>query len=142
MDCSRLQTVVEPVPETPALAGNDPWSEGILSTVGNTPLVRLRRSVSLLSFRVFAKLEGFNPGGSLKDQPAARIVAGALERKQISLATTIVESSSGDMGIGLAQVCAYLGLCRRPENDSAKSRFVAGLWRMHRDDREAGCGHW
>ena len=86
------------------------FDEGILSTIGNTPLIRLRRSVSNLPFRVFAKLEGFNPGGSIKDRAAACMIAGALSRNEITANTTIVESSSGNLGIGLAQICCCLGL--------------------------------
>lgn len=84
--------------------------DGILSTIGKTPMVRLRRAVEDLPLRVFAKLEGFNPGGSIKDRAAARMLAGALARGDINSSTIIVESSSGNMGIGLAQACAYLGL--------------------------------
>lgn len=84
--------------------------EGILATIGNTPLVRLRRVFGGVPFRLYAKLESLNPGGSIKDRPAHLIIADALERGEIDSGTTIVEASSGNMGIGLAQVCAYHGL--------------------------------
>lgn len=85
-------------------------NEGILSTVGNTPLVELTRALSDCRFRLFAKLEGFNPGGSIKDRPALRILQTGLETGQIRPDTVIIESSSGNLGIGLAQACLYLGL--------------------------------
>lgn len=84
--------------------------EGILSTIGNTPLVQLSRALGDLRFRLFAKLEGFNPGGSIKDRPALQMIQTGIEAGLILPETVIVESSSGNLGIGLAQVCLYLGL--------------------------------
>ncbi len=81
--------------------------KNILSTIGNTPLVRLEKSVPGNRFRLFAKFEAANPGGSIKDRPATHIIQQALEAKLIHSKSTIIESSSGNMGIGLAQVCAY-----------------------------------
>jgi len=85
-------------------------NEGILSTIGNTPLVHLARVLKNSRFRVFAKLEGFNPGGSVKDRAALRMIQSAIQAGFIRQGTVIVESSSGNLGIGLAQVCLYLGL--------------------------------
>jgi N-(2-amino-2-carboxyethyl)-L-glutamate synthase len=84
--------------------------EGILSTIGNTPLIGLNRVFRESRFRLFAKLEGFNPGGSAKDRPALNILEEAIEAGVIRPETVIVESSSGNLGIGLAQACRYLGL--------------------------------
>ena len=84
--------------------------EGILSTIGKTPLVQLTRVFGDCHFRLFAKLEGFNPGGSIKDRPALRMIEAGIEAGQILPDTVIIESSSGNLGIGLAQVCLYLGL--------------------------------
>jgi cysteine synthase A len=84
--------------------------QGILSTIGNTPLIRLDRVLGDVPFNLFAKLESFNPGGSIKDRPAINIIRRAMKSGAITPQTTIVESSSGNMGIGLAQVCSYLGL--------------------------------
>ncbi|HEX6745672.1 MAG TPA: 2,3-diaminopropionate biosynthesis protein SbnA [Longimicrobium sp.] len=92
------------------LPESGPARDGILATIGNTPLVRLRRALGGVPFRLFAKLEAFNPGGSIKDRPALRIISDALARGEIDAGTTVVEASSGNMGIGLAQVCAYQGL--------------------------------
>jgi N-(2-amino-2-carboxyethyl)-L-glutamate synthase len=84
--------------------------KGILSTIGNTPLIRLSRVFRESRFRLFAKLEGFNPGGSAKDRPALNILEEAIDVGVIRPETVIVESSSGNFGIGLAQACRYLGL--------------------------------
>jgi cysteine synthase A len=84
--------------------------EGVLSVVGGTPLVELRRMYPGLGLRLFAKLEALNPGGSIKDRPALEILEAALRDGEIGPDTVIVESSSGNMGIGLAQACAVFGL--------------------------------
>jgi 2,3-diaminopropionate biosynthesis protein SbnA len=91
------------------------WSEalvnkGILSAIGSTPLVELKRIFTPIPFRLFAKLEALNPGGSMKDRSAFKIVSEGLEAGIISNKTVVVESSSGNMGIGLAQACSYFGL--------------------------------
>ncbi len=85
-------------------------SEGILSAIGNTPLIGLTRAISGARFRVFAKLEGLNPGGSTKDRPAFGIIEHAIKTGEIEPGAVVVESSSGNMGIGLAQACSYFGL--------------------------------
>lgn len=84
--------------------------QGILSVIGNTPIVELTRILTPSHFRLFAKLEAFNPGGSMKDRPALNILRRGLETGVITGDTVIIESSSGNMGIGLAQACAYFGL--------------------------------
>jgi 2,3-diaminopropionate biosynthesis protein SbnA len=85
-------------------------SGGILGAIGGTPLVPLEKIFPGLHFDLFAKLEGLNPGGSSKDRPSVAIVERALQTGEIDSNTLIVESSSGNTGIGLAQVCAYHGL--------------------------------
>jgi cysteine synthase A len=82
----------------------------IVEAIGRTPLVRLSRVLPDLPFRLYGKIEGLNPGGSAKDRPAALMLRCAMERGQIGPQTTVVESSSGNMAIGLAQACACLGL--------------------------------
>jgi N-(2-amino-2-carboxyethyl)-L-glutamate synthase len=84
--------------------------EGILSTIGNTPLIRLHKYFKGNEFQLFAKLEIFNPGGSVKDRSSINILRCALDNGYIVPGTTIIESSSGNMGIGLAQVCSYYGM--------------------------------
>lgn len=85
-------------------------TESILSTIGQTPLVRLTRVIPDCRFYLFAKLEGFNPGGSAKDRPALHILQEAMRSGAIKAGTVVIESSSGNLGIGLAQACRYLGL--------------------------------
>jgi cysteine synthase A len=84
--------------------------QGILSVIGNTPLVRLQRVLGDVPFRLYAKLESLNPGGSTKDRPAYSIIKRGLETGIIKPGTVVVESSSGNMGIGLAQACVYFKL--------------------------------
>lgn len=84
--------------------------EGILSVIGNTPLVRLTRIIKDAQFKLYAKLESLNPGGSTKDRPAVSIIKRGLATEAIKPGTVIIESSSGNMGIGLAQACSYYDL--------------------------------
>src|SRR5262249_19622806 len=85
-------------------------NESILSTIGQTPLVRLTRVLPDCPFDLFAKLEGFNPGGSAKDRPALNILREGMRSGAVKPWTVVIESSSGNLGIGLAQACRYLGL--------------------------------
>ncbi|GAA4452311.1 2,3-diaminopropionate biosynthesis protein SbnA [Phytohabitans houttuyneae] len=85
--------------------------QGILSTVGNTPLVRLDRLVPGTSQQIYAKLERFNPGGSIKDRAALNMLRGRVESGELVPGrSVVVESSSGNLAIGLAQICAYYGI--------------------------------
>ena len=92
------------------MALRDPFTRGVLSAVGRTPAVLLRKIYPDLPFQLFAKLESLNPGGSIKDRPALEILEEAIGRGVVRPGVTIIESSSGNMGIGLAQACAYYGL--------------------------------
>ena len=102
----------------PHAASRRPWptaSAGAIETahlVGGTPLVRLRRLESARpgSPRLFAKLEAANPGGSAKDRPAQRMLERAWSAGVIAPGTTIVESSSGNLGVALAQQARARGL--------------------------------
>jgi 2,3-diaminopropionate biosynthesis protein SbnA len=85
-------------------------SGGILGAIGGTPLVQLEKIFGASHFDCFAKLEGLNPGGSSKDRPSVAIVERALQTGEINSDTLVIESSSGNTGIGLAQACAYHGL--------------------------------
>ena len=84
--------------------------EGILSAVGNTPLIKLTRTMQGVGFDLYAKLEMLNPGGSMKDRPALSLIWHGIESGEIGPGATVIESSSGNMEIGLAQVCAFYGL--------------------------------
>ncbi len=77
--------------------------------VGNTPLVRLNRITEGMKAEVVAKLESFNPSGSVKDRIAVSMIADAEERGLINRDTVIVEPTSGNTGIALAFVCAARG---------------------------------
>jgi cysteine synthase A len=81
-----------------------------MSAVGNTPLIELCRLFADSEFRLFAKLEMLNPAGSVKDRAALKILRDAIEQGQVNRDTTVVESTSGNMGIGLAQACCYFGM--------------------------------
>src|SRR5215204_766336 len=96
--------------KTIAVKPTEGIADSVLDTIGGTPLVRLRRLFADCDFRVLAKLESVNPGGSLKDRPAHNIIRKALSQGLIKGGATIIESSSGNMGIGLAQVCAFYNL--------------------------------
>ena len=83
--------------------------------IGRTPTVRLERVVEPDMAEVWVKIEGMNPGGSIKDRPALAMIRDAEERGLIKSGDTIVEPTSGNTGIGLAQVtsarCYRLILC-------------------------------
>jgi len=81
----------------------------ILSTIGNTPLVELKRIVPNHRVRILAKLEGNNPGGSVKDRPALYMIAKAEESGELTRDKTILEPTSGNTGIALAMIGASKG---------------------------------
>ena len=86
-------------------------SAGVLDAIGSTPLIRLERYLAPRpDVELWLKLEQANPGGSAKDRPAAAMVVDALARGELAEGGTVVESSSGNMGVGLAQACRFLGL--------------------------------
>ena len=87
-----------------------PPVDGVLGAIGATPLVALHRFLLQPDIDVWAKLEASNPGGSAKDRPAARMIEDALASGRVGLGTTVVESTSGNTGIGLAQACRYHGI--------------------------------
>jgi cysteine synthase B len=78
-------------------------------TVGNTPLVRLKRLPGETTNVVLCKLEGNNPAGSVKDRPALSMIARAEERGAIKPGDTLIEPTSGNTGIALAMVAAMRG---------------------------------
>ena len=82
----------------------------ILDTVGNTPLVGLQKLNPNKNVKVFAKLEGHNPGGSVKDRPALNMIRSALERGDINSNTKLIEATSGNTGIALALMAKLFGM--------------------------------
>lgn len=85
-------------------------SEGVVDAIGRTPLVRLHRLLPEHRTAVWAKLEALNPGGSGKDRNAVDVVRVALASGELRPGGTVVESTSGNFGVGLAQACTYYGL--------------------------------
>ena len=91
----------------PAKAAGD-----ILGLIGNTPLLEITRVTAGLlkpGVRIFAKLEGFNPGGSVKDRAAKKMIEVGLERGDLRPGKTTIDSTSGNTGIALAMVGAAIG---------------------------------
>src|SRR5690606_38996182 len=82
--------------------------ESPLDTVGNTPSVRLPR-LAPSHVTVYAKVEAFNPAGSVKDRLALAIILDAEQRGLLRPGQTVVEATSGNTGIALAMVCAARG---------------------------------
>jgi cysteine synthase B len=81
----------------------------VLSSIGNTPLVELKRINKNPKVRIFAKLEGNNPGGSIKDRPALYMIQKAAESGQLTKDKIIIEPTSGNTGIALAMIGASKG---------------------------------
>jgi cysteine synthase B len=84
-------------------------SQSIESLIGNTPLVALRKLPGATSNRILAKLEGNNPGGSVKDRPALNMLVQAELRGAIKPGDALIEATSGNTGIALAMVAAAKG---------------------------------
>jgi S-sulfo-L-cysteine synthase (O-acetyl-L-serine-dependent) len=82
----------------------------ILDMVGNTPLVEIKKLNPNPAVRVFAKLEGNNPAGSVKDRPALNMIRSAVERGDIKPGTKLVEATSGNTGIALAMIARLFDL--------------------------------
>jgi cystathionine beta-synthase len=92
-----------------APAGGPRIYDSILETIGETPLVRIRRMAEGAKADLLAKVEYFNPGGSVKDRIAVAIVAEAEAKGLLKPGGTIVEATSGNTGTGLAMVAAVRG---------------------------------
>ncbi|HSV95392.1 MAG TPA: cysteine synthase family protein [Spirochaetota bacterium] len=85
-------------------------SAGVASAIGNTPVVRLRHLSPNPRVAILAKLEGANPGGSVKDRPAYYMLKKAVESGELTVDKIILEPTSGNTGIGLAMVGVSMGL--------------------------------
>ena len=101
--------------------------ENILELIGRTPLVRINRLAPAGAAEIWAKLESFNPGGSVKDRIALSMVRAAERSGRLQPGGTIIEPTSGNTGIGLAMVAAALGykliICM-PETASLERRLL------------------
>ncbi len=98
-------------------------ASSVLELIGNTPMVRLKRILEQRSATVLAKLESFNPGGSVKDRICLAMVEEAETRGLLKSGSTIVEPTSGNTGIGLAMIGAVKGypvILTMPETMSAE----------------------
>lgn len=82
----------------------------ILDLVGNTPLVALKNVTINNKVSIYAKLEGNNPGGSVKDRAALGMIKGALERGELQPGHTLIEATSGNTGIALAMIANLFGV--------------------------------
>ncbi|MGI9547124.1 MAG: cysteine synthase CysM [Flavobacteriaceae bacterium] len=83
-------------------------SKSVLDLIGNTPLVLAKSLNTNPNVKLYFKLEGQNPGGSVKDRPAYSMIKYALERGEISSSTKLIEATSGNTGIALAMIaCLY-----------------------------------
>src|SRR3982751_6232010 len=82
---------------------------GILDLVGNTPLVELKHISANKNVTIYAKLEGNNPGGSVKDRAAYGMIKGALDRGELSEGIKLIEATSGNTGIALAMIASLFG---------------------------------
>lgn len=103
----------------------------ILSTIGNTPLVALKKLYPDIATKYYAKLEMFNPGGSTKDRTAILMLTKAIENGEVDHNSTIIESSSGNMAIGLAQACRYMDLNLIVVTDPNINRHTVDLIRVY-----------
>jgi len=83
---------------------------GIIDLIGNTPMAEIKKLNPNPNVRIFAKLEGNNPGGSVKDRAALNMIRSALERGDIKPDTKLVEATSGNTGIALAMIACLYGL--------------------------------
>ncbi|MEI9955430.1 MAG: pyridoxal-phosphate dependent enzyme [Ferruginibacter sp.] len=107
---------------------------GILDLVGNTPLVELKKLNSNKNVTIYGKLEGNNPGGSVKDRAAYGMIKGAIDRGEIKPGITLIEATSGNTGIALAMIASLFNVpieLVMPE-DATRERGVddAGFWRQ------------
>lgn len=82
----------------------------IIDFIGNTPLVQIQHLNPNPNVQIFAKLEGNNPGGSVKDRAALNMIRSAMERGEIKKGTRLIEATSGNTGIALAMIAGIYGL--------------------------------
>ena len=107
--------------------------ESVLDLIGNTPLLQIQRITEGLpaSVKVYAKLEGFNPGGSVKDRPAWRMIQEGLRSGKLHAGKTIIDSTSGNTGIALAligSVLAYPVELVMPANVSNERKAIINAY--------------
>ncbi|MDB5001876.1 MAG: cysM [Mucilaginibacter sp.] len=99
----------------------------LIDLIGNTPLVEIRRLNPNPNVKIYGKLEGNNPGGSVKDRAALNMIKSALERGDIKPGSKLIEATSGNTGIALSMIACLFGLeieLALPSN-STKERTLA-----------------
>ena len=82
----------------------------ILDLIGNTPMVEIKKLNPNPNVKIYGKLEGNNPGGSVKDRAAYNMIKSALERGDIKPGTKLIEATSGNTGIALAMIAGLFDL--------------------------------
>ena len=96
-------------------------SHSLVDLIGNTPLVVSRTLNTNKKVRLYFKMEGHNPGGSVKDRAAFNMIKSGLERGEITTETPLIEATSGNTGIALAMIAGIYGLKMElvmPENST------------------------
>jgi cysteine synthase A len=104
--------------------------DGFIGSIGNTPLIKLRRASAETGCTVLGKAEFLNPGGSVKDRAALAIIKDAEERGELRPGGVIVEGTAGNTGIGLALVgnaCGYRTIIVMPETQSQEKKDMLRL---------------
>jgi len=105
--------------------------ENIVEAIGHTPLVKINNLASPESAVIYAKMESFNPGSSIKDRIGAAMIEAAEKNDSLKPGMTIVEPTSGNTGIALAMVAASKGyrcIFTMPETMSAERRAIMKLF--------------
>ncbi len=85
-------------------------TKNILDLIGNTPLIKVENLIQNKNITLLLKLEGNNPGGSVKDRPAYNMIKSAVDRNEISKKDKLIEATSGNTGIAMAMIAQLFGL--------------------------------
>src|SRR5215471_14780657 len=104
--------------------------DGFIGTIGNTPLIKLRRVSEMTGCTILGKAEFLNPGGSVKDRPARHMILEAEKRGELQAGGVVVESTAGNTGIGLALVAdarGYRTVIVIPETQSQEKKDTLRL---------------
>lgn len=103
---------------------------GFVGTIGNTPLIKLRKASEITGCEIYGKAEFLNPGGSVKDRAALAIIRNAERRNLLRPGGVVVEGSAGNTGIGIALICNALGyrsVVVMPETQSQEKKDMVHL---------------
>jgi len=100
----------------------------ILEAMGNTPVIRLRNMTDNNSAEILVKFEGLNVGGSIKTRTAYNMICDAEKKELIKKDTVIVEPTSGNQGIGIALIGAYV-----PSDASYDEKYYAKVYQLNRE---------